>query len=443
MGIMLKIVKFGGSSLASAAQFQKVKQIIAADPSRRIVVVSAAGKRFSTDNKLTDRLYLCYAHLQYGVNCDSVFSRVVHRYEEIRQTLRLSVDLDAEFAKIRAKMAGGISQDELASRGEYLSALLMADYLGYEFLDATEFLKFQAIGQVDMAATTAALREKTAGKRCVLPGFYGILPNGRIRTLTRGGSDVTGAIAAAALDADVYENWTDVPGILMADPRIVPSPKPLRYISYAELRELSYIGLQVLHEDTIIPVREKEIPINIRNTNAPGQPGTLICSQLPPDAAQDDITGVFGRKGCTLLTVQKSGLCETGNLQELFTELSGYELPVLHFVCGIDQISLLLSPRSDPQAAELFAQALRKQRRTKVQVTPEIAVVATLSRHLAEDPAIAGRALSALAREGIPAQAALQCQLSQSFLTAVPDARFEQAIDTIYREFIGPTQKGA
>lgn len=441
---MLKIAKFGGSSLASATQFQKVKQIVTADPARKVIIVSAAGKRFSSDNKLTDLLYLCSAHLQYGVNYDSVFSRVVRRYEEIRHTLNLNVDLDAEFAQIRAKMDSGISQDELASRGEYLSALLMADYLGYEFLDAADFLQFQATGQVDMAATSAALLEKSAGKRCVIPGFYGVLPNGHIKTFTRGGSDVTGAIVAAVLDADVYENWTDVPGILMADPRIVENPKPLDHISYSELRELSYIGTQVLHEDTIAPVREKNIPINIRNTNAPELPGTLICSQLPSDAKSTEITGIFGRKGCTLLTIQKNGLCtRNGSLQQLFTELAGYDLPVLHFVCGIDQISLLLSQRADSQSVELFAHSLRKkQLADTAQVTPEVSVLATLSRNLTQNPAIAGRILSTLARKNIPAMSALQCQLSQSFLTAVPDLHFEQAIDALYQEFVIPTEKG-
>ena len=441
---MLKITKFGGSSLASATQFQKVKQIVTADPARKIVVVSAAGKRFASDNKLTDLLYLCYAHLQYGVNYDSVFSRVVRRYEEIRHTLHLQVDLESEFAKIRAKMDSGISQDELASRGEYLSALLMADYLGYEFLDAADFLKFQATGQVDMAATSAALLEKAAGKRCVIPGFYGVLPNGHIKTFTRGGSDVTGAIVAAVLGADVYENWTDVPGILMADPRIVDDPKPLDHISYSELRELSYIGTQVLHEDTIAPVREKSIPINIRNTNAPELPGTMICSELPNDVKSSDITGVFGRKGCTLLTVRKNGLCAQGEiLQQLFAGLSGFDLPVLHFVCGIDQITLLLSQRADSQAAELFAQSLKKkQLADAVQITQEVSVLATLSRNLLQNPAIAGRVLNTLSAQGIPALSALQCQLSQSFLTAVPDACFEQAIRALYQEFVSTTQKG-
>lgn len=431
----MKVAKFGGSSMASAAQFQKVKQIVLADPARQMIVVSAAGKRFSTDNKITDLLYLCHAHLQYGVNYDSVFSRVVSRYEEIRQTLHLKVDLDAEFAQIRAKMDAGISSDELASRGEYLSARLMADYLGYEFLDAASFLHFRATGEVDMEATTSALQEQAAGRRCVIPGFYGVTPNGKIKTFTRGGSDVTGAIIAAALDAEVYENWTDVPGILMADPRIVQNPKPLAHISYSELRELSYIGTQVLHEDTISPVRQKNIPINIRNTNDPSNPGTVICSDLPSVTSGEEITGVFGRKGCTLLTIRKNGL--TADAAAIFQKVKSFELPVLHFVCGIDQLSILLSQRADLQSVELMAQALRREKRAEaVQITPEVSVLAALSRNLADEPAIAGRVLASLSRAKIPNLAAMQGPLSQSFLTIVPDGRLEQAIDCLYHEFV-------
>lgn len=441
---MLKIAKFGGSSLASAAQFQKVKQIVEADPARQVIVVSAAGKRFDTDNKITDLLYLCHAHLQYGVNYDSVFERVCSRYEEIRQALGLHTDLDAEFAKLRARMDSGITRDELASRGEYLSALLMAEYLGYEFIDAADFLKFQVSGAVDTEATCRALQSLAAGKRCVIPGFYGVLPSGRIKTFSRGGSDVTGAIVAAALDADIYENWTDVPGILMADPRIVTNPLPLAHISFAELRELSYIGTQVLHEDAIAPVRAKNIPINIRNTNAPTCSGTLICSDLPRQAAAGDITGIFGRKDCTLVTVQKNGLCSAGTVEQLFRTLDSFELPVLHFVCGIDRLSVVLSQKADAQAAELFAQTVRREQLADaVEITAGVCVVATLSRNLKTDPSIASRALSALARQHIPVLSVMENQSGQSLLTTVPDELFELAVQSLYREFAqGEAVKG-
>ncbi|MFQ9429368.1 MAG: hypothetical protein ACLR1M_12575 [Oscillospiraceae bacterium] len=250
---MLKVLKFGGSSLADAQQFAKVKAIVEADESRRVVIVSAPGKRFSGDHKITDLLYLCAAHIKYGVSCEEIFDMIRTRYLEIAHDCGLKLDLNLDFDALWAKMQEGIEKDELASRGEYFSARLMAEYLGYEFLDAAEWVKFRFDGTVDTDATYEALRRAAGDRSVVIPGFYGVMPDGRIRTFSRGGSDITGALAAAALDADVYENWTDVSGILMADPRIVDDPAPIRHLTYGELRELSYIGAQVLHEGTIFP----------------------------------------------------------------------------------------------------------------------------------------------------------------------------------------------
>ena len=290
---MLKVLKFGGSSMADAAQFEKVRSIVTSDESRRVVVVSAAGKRYKDDHKVTDLLYLCYAHLQYGVSCDAVFDMIRSRYLSIRDELHLSTPLEAEFAALREKMDRGISQDERVSRGEYFAARLMADYLGYDFLDSTCWLRFRLDG---------------TGRRVVIPGFYGAMPDGSVKTFTRGGSDITGALAAAALDADVYENWTDVSGFLMADPKIVQDPRPIERITYAELRELSYIGAQVLHEGTVSPVREKNIPLNIRNTNQPDHPGTMIRERFDePELADENlITGIAGRKDFSVITITKN-----------------------------------------------------------------------------------------------------------------------------------------
>ena len=275
---MLKIAKFGGSSMADAGQYRKVRDILMADPGRRVVVVSAAGKRFSADHKLTDLLYLCHAHIQYGVACDPVFEMITSRYLEIRDELKIDLDLESEFAQLKKRLdAKKVSQDELVSRGEYFSAKLMAAYLGFQFVDAADWVKFELDGTVNKEATYAALKELAdLPQGVVTPGFYGVMPNETIKTFSRGGSDITGALAAAALDADVYENWTDVSGILMADPRIVTDPQPIPEVTYDELRELSYSGAQVLHEGTIFPVREKGIPLNIRNTNAPEDKGTMI-----------------------------------------------------------------------------------------------------------------------------------------------------------------------
>ena len=254
---MLKVTKFGGSSMADAGQYRKVRDIVLADPQRMVVVVSAAGKRFSADHKLTDLLYLCHAHTQYGVPCDPIFEMITSRYIEVRDELGLELDLESEFAELKKRLdAKNVTADELASRGEYFSAKLMAAFLGVQFVDAADWIRFNMDGTVDKEYSYEALKQRFRNKPIVIPGFYGAMPDGRIRTFTRGGSDITGALAAAALDADVYENWTDVSGILMADPRIVPDPRPIPEVTYDELRELSYAGAQVLHEGTIKPVRE-------------------------------------------------------------------------------------------------------------------------------------------------------------------------------------------
>ena len=257
----MKVVKFGGSSMADAGQYRKVRDILLADPERRVVIVSAAGKRNKQDHKITDLLYLCFAHTQYGVDCSGVFEMITSRYREIIRDLGLTIDLEPEFAALKAKLDNKtITQDELASRGEYFSARLMADFLGFQFIDAADWIHFRFDGTVDQESSYEALRILVSGPGVVIPGFYGQLPDGKIKTFTRGGSDITGALAAAALDADVYENWTDVSGILMADPRIVDNPQTIPEVTYDELRELSYSGAQVLHEGTIFPVREKNIP---------------------------------------------------------------------------------------------------------------------------------------------------------------------------------------
>ena len=271
---MLKVAKFGGSSMADAGQYQKIRDIIRSDPSRRVVVVSAAGKRSAGDNKITDLLYLCYAHLQYGVSCDGIYQMIRERYGDIHRELGLRVDLEGVLDRLRSQMEQGISRDELVSRGEYLSALLMADYLGFTFVDAAQWLFFHYDGTIDQEKSYAALRALARDKCVVIPGFYGLMPDGKLRTLTRGGSDITGALAAAALDADVYENWTDVSGILMADPRIVDHPRSIERATYSELRQLSYSGARVLHEMTIFPVREKNIPLNGELCRGP-EPGAL------------------------------------------------------------------------------------------------------------------------------------------------------------------------
>ena len=286
---MLKVLKFGGSSLADARQFAKVKSIVDADPARRVVIVSAPGKRFSGDHKITDLLYLCAAHIKYGVSCEDIFAMIRDRYNEIIAECGLKLSLDKEFDELWRKMQSGISKDELASRGEYFSARLMAEYLGYEFVDAARWIKFKFDGTVDQDASYAALRSLAEDRKVVIPGFYGVMPDGHIRTFSRGGSDITGALAAAALNADVYENWTDVDGFFAADPSMVFSPRLVPCLSYEQLRILSSLGARVLHSDSVLPVCAKNIPINIRNFYKPHLDGSMI---VPVSASGRRICGI-------------------------------------------------------------------------------------------------------------------------------------------------------
>ena len=360
---MLKVLKFGGSSLADARQFAKVKSIVEADPARRVVIVSAPGKRFSGDHKITDLLYLCAAHIKYGVSCEDIFAMIRDRYNEIIAECGLHISLGKEFDALWDKMKNGISQDELASRGEYFSARLMAEYLGYEFVDAARWIKFKFDGTVDQDASYAALRSLAEDRKVVIPGFYGVMPDGHIRTFSRGGSDITGALAAAALGADVYENWTDVSGILMADPRIVDDPEPIRRVTYSELRELSYIGAQVLHEGTIFPVREKNIPLNIRNTNAPDHPGTMIMESIGDEMDEGGfITGIAGKKGFSIITIAKTGMSsEPGSLLKILNVLAKHEVNVEYLPSGIDNVSLVVS--SDKVSRSLYEMLGELQKR--------------------------------------------------------------------------------
>lgn len=439
---MLKVLKFGGSSMASAAQYAKVRAIVEADDSRSVVVVSAAGKRSGDDHKITDLLYLCHAHMRYGVSCDSVFGMISQRYLEIRDRLGLQTDLEGELEKIRADMENGMSEAALASRGEYLSALLMADYLGFDFVDATRWLRFRMDGTVDQDWSYAALRELAAGRRIVIPGFYGALADGSIHTFTRGGSDITGALAAAALDADIYENWTDVSGILMADPRIVENPEPIPRVTYAELRELSYLGAQVLHEDTIFPVAEKNIPLNIRNTNDPEQPGTIIMESFEEDETPDDgrrfITGIAGRKDYAVVSISKRGLSsEIGAIRRIYEIFENHGLAVEYTPNGIDTYSLVVQGgKLEKVVHGIVAQLQEKLAPDEITVTKGLAIVAAVGRRMANRPGISGRIFSALGDEGINIRLISQGPREVNVILGVDNADFARAVRVLYNSFV-------
>lgn len=438
---MLKVVKFGGSSCADATQFAKVKSIVQSDPARRVVVVSAPGKRFRDDHKITDLLYLCAAHIKYGVACDDIFSMIRGRYNDIARGCKLTINLDGEFDALWERMQRGeVSDDELASRGEYFSAKLMAAYLGFDFVDAALWIKFRFDGSVDQAASYEALQRAADGRGVVIPGFYGVMPDGHVRTFSRGGSDITGALAAAALDADVYENWTDVSGILMADPRIVKDPAPIKHVTYNELRELSYVGAQVLHEGAVYPVREKGIPLNIRNTNDPRHPGTLIMEKVDDEANNSDtfITGIAGKKGFSIITIAKTSLSsEHGILLQIMEVLEKHEINVEFILSGIDTVSLMVSAEQVAnQLYEVLGELQKELKPNSITVAEHIAIVAAVGRKMAYRLGTSGKLFATLGEHGVNVRMITQGPDELNIIVGVEEKDFEQAIRVLYDSFV-------
>ena len=402
----MKVTKFGGSSMADAGQYRKVKEIIESDPSRRVVVVSAAGKRFKDDHKITDLLYLCYSHTKYGVRCDPIFDMIVSRYCQIRDELGIELDLESDFAALKKRIdKKEVTREELVSRGEYYSAKLMAAFLGFQFVDAADWVKFNLDGSVDMVQTYELLRTLGwIGKGIVTPGFYGTMPNGTIHTFSRGGSDITGSLAAAALDAEVYENWTDVSGILMADPRIVDNPQAIPEVTYDELRELSYSGAQVLHEGSIFPVREKNIPLNIRNTNAPDDPGTIIQEFFEEGHDPDRfITGITGMKDFSIISLSKKGMSnQVGVLHKVLTVMVRHNISVDYVPNGIDNVSVVIpTDKLAPHLYTVLSEIQNEVEPDTLDVHDKIAVVAAVGRKMAFRPGISGKIFAALGEANI------------------------------------------
>ena len=435
----MKVLKFGGTSMADAAQYRKIADIVHADPARRVVVVSAAGKRTHDDNKITDLLYLCHAHLQYGVSYEDIFNKIRERYCTIRDELGLKTELESEFDALHQKMESGISCEELVSRGEYFSARLMADFLGYTFIDATRWLYFRYDGTVDQEKSYAALRDILGDGCAVIPGFYGVMPDGKIRTLTRGGSDITGALAAAALNAEVYENWTDVSGILMADPRIVDHPKTIERATYSELRQLSYSGAQVLHEMTVFPVREKNIPLNIHNTNDPSNPGTLISDEFnEPRNAPRFITGIAGKKDFSIVTISKKGMSgAVGTLRQIMQVFEENNVPVCYTPTGIDCISLVVpGEKLRPRQYSLTDALRRTVRPDHLVIIENIAIVAAVGRKMARRAGTSGKIFAALGEQGINIRMISQGPDELNILVGVDDEDYAQTIRILYDAFV-------
>jgi len=437
---MLKVAKFGGSSVAGAAQFKKVKAIIEADPARKIVVVSAAGKRSSDDHKLTDLLYLCHAHLTYGVSCSDIVETIRTRFVEIRDELELEYNIEEEFDKLMPRLNKSMGVDELVSRGEYLTARLMAEYLGFGFVDAADVIHFGFDGHIDREKTYSAIKQAyEQQEKILIPGFYGKLPGGKIKLMSRGGSDITGAMAAAAVQADVYENWTDVSGILMADPRIVKDPSPIARISYAELRELAYMGASVLHEESILPVKEPGIALNIRNTNRPQDEGTMIVDAIEEEEADERfITGIAGRQNYSIITVIKRNMDVSGSLRKALEILDRYHAVVEHITLGLDTYAFVTAtePLGD-SIYDILADMQKSIRPDELTVKDGISLVAAVGRKMTSRPGISGKLFKALGDNGVNIRTIAQGADELSIIVGVENADFEKAIRVLYEGFAG------
>jgi len=436
----LKVAKFGGSSVADAAQLRRVESIIREDPERRVVVVSAPGKRTSEDTKITDLLYRCHDCVRDGKSFDSIFETVAERYRSIVRDLGLLMDLEKELSVVHEGMKQSKTPDYAASRGEYLNAKITARMLGSEFIDATELICFDASGRLHVDDTVAAVSRRLPGNgNVVVPGFYGAAPDGSIRTFTRGGSDITGALLARALVADVYENWTDVSGVLMADPRIVSSPRTIPRLSYRELRELAYMGASVLHDEAVFPVIDLNIPVNVRNTNLPQDPGTLIVKEA--DGSSGAITGIAGRKGYTVIALEKNLMNrEIGIGRRLLAALERQRVSFEHMPTGIDTVSLVVESSYLKGKMEPVLDEIRREcRPDKIEVVENIALVATVGHGMLNTPGVAGRLFGALAAANVKVLMIDQGSSGINIIVGIESADFEKAIRAIYAEFAGLT----
>ena len=434
-----KVVKFGGSSLADAAQFRKVAAIIKAEPERRYVVASAPGKRFSDDIKVTDMLYDCFDLAAKKQNIDEAFAKIEARYNGIIADLGLDFSLDKEFRKIRMAIEHHAGQDYVASRGEYLNSMILAKFLGFTFVDAEAGIFFNEDGTFDDKRTYKALSALLADvEYAVVPGFYGSMPNGTIKTFSRGGSDVTGAIVARAVHASIYENWTDVSGMLMADPRLVENPRVIEEITYRELRELAYMGATAMHEEAIFPVREACIPINIRNTNAPADPGTMIVpkSDRPVPTV---ITGVAGRKGFSSITIEKDRMnTEVGFGRKVLGVLEDFGVSFEHTPTGIDTMSVVVTTSSIADCKEaIIGRIFRDANADSVTIDDNMALIAIVGRGMVSNKGTAGRAFTAIANRNINIRMIDQGSGENNIIVGVDEDDYTDALQAIYGAFVG------
>ena len=433
MGV--KTVKFGGSSVADGIQLAKIKDIVEADKERRFIVVSAPGKRFDGDSKITDLLFMCKAQADHNIPYEQLLQVITDRYSAIKYNLGVDVDIDKEYEIIRKKLAEGCSEDYIASRGEYLSAILVAAYLGYDFVDTEGLILFDSKGRLLPEETNKALsKELKKHKKAVLPGFYGSdIKTGEIKILSRGGSDVTGSLVARAVNANMYENWTDVSGLLMADPRVVKNPKPIDKISYIELRELSYMGASVLHDEAVFPVRLAGIPINIRNTNSPEDPGTIITTESSYKNKKL-FSGIAGKQPFTVISVYKNMMNkEVGFVRRALTVLEDMDISFDHIPTGIDSLSVVIeSAALEDNLDEVLKEFEQRLHPDEIIVTPDIALIAVVGMGLVHNVGAAAKITKALADAKVNIRMINQGTSEINVIIGVESKNFKKATRAIY-----------
>ena len=437
------VCKFGGSSLARASQIRKAESIVNANPNRRYVINSAPGKRDSGDQKITDLLYLCHEHASCGLPFEEVFSVIVNRFQEIVDELELQLDLSEEFAAIKTTIREygrtGQTADYAASRGEYINGQIMAALLGWRFMDAAGMIFFDPQGNLDNQRSYDTLAQKLAGQPAVIPGFYGSMPDGRIKTFSRGGSDITGSIVARALNARSYENWTDVPGLFITDPRVVEGAYSIETVTYQELRELSYSGAAVLHEDAVFPVREAGIPVRIRDTNDPGHPGTVIVPRHHPEAQKGYlITGIAGRKDFTVIQIDKPMMNkEIGFGRRILQVLEDHNISFEHMPSGIDTLSVVVAASEIGDKLDLILKEIDLAVQPEsLEVTDKMALLTVVGRGMAHFPGIAARALATLGEQDINVRMIDSGASQMNLIVGVDVERYEDAVRAIYAAFV-------
>jgi len=437
--IMVKVVKFGGSSLADAEHFRQVASIIKADPARKYVVPSAPGKRSKDDTKVTDMLYRCYEMVRNHENIDEYYALICERYNGIIKDLGIDFDISGELEYVKRSMQHNSGRDYAASRGEYLNGLILAKYLRYDFIDAENVIFFKDNGTFDEEKTNEVMsRELLQHKYAVIPGFYGVMPNGTIKTFSRGGSDITGSIVARAAQADLYENWTDVSGFMMADPRIIDDPAAIATITYRELRELSYMGATVLHEDAIFPVRYAGIPINIKNTNRPSDAGTMIVAESGEYDTERVITGVAGKKGFSVITIEKDMMnSEIGFGRKVLEVLEDNEISFEHLPSGIDNMSIVVASAClDGRREKVLSQMNRTVRPDSIAIEDGLALIAIVGRAMVKAKGTAARVFDAISNAGVNIRMIDQGSSEISIIVGIEEHDFDKALKAIYGEFV-------